>query len=91
MTGALVVSVYLLALAGFLGLDVISKVPPTLHRPLLAGMNAIAGVTLLGAIHAARVGGGVLGAVAVGLATVNVVGGFVATDRLLGASEKKKT
>lgn len=74
-------------LASFVGLEVISKVPPTLHTPLMSGSNAISGITIVGAIIAAGHGAGLLGAVlgfvAVAFATINVVGGFVVTDRML--------
>jgi NAD(P) transhydrogenase subunit alpha len=74
-------------LAAFVGFEVISKVPSILHTPLMSGTNAIHGVILVGAILVLGQGSGtaemVLGFVAVTLATVNVVGGFVVTDRML--------
>jgi proton-translocating NAD(P)+ transhydrogenase subunit alpha len=74
-------------LASYVGLEVISKVPPTLHTPLMSGANAISGITIVGAIVAAGVGSGslaaVLGFLAVAAATINVVGGFLVTDRML--------
>jgi len=83
----LVVPVTVFVLAGFVGFEVITKVPPTLHTPLMSGANAISGIALVGAILAAgrdaAVLTGILGFLAVALATVNVVGGFLVTDRML--------
>jgi NAD(P) transhydrogenase subunit alpha len=83
----LVVGVTVFVLAAFVGLEVISKVPPTLHTPLMSGANAISGITIIGAIAAAGLGSGtvaqVLGFLAVVMATINVVGGFLVTDRML--------
>jgi NAD(P) transhydrogenase subunit alpha len=83
----LVVGITVFVLAAFVGFEVISKVPPTLHTPLMSGANAIAGIIVLGAIAAAGLETGtlsrVLGFLAVTLATVNVVGGFLVTDRML--------
>jgi NAD(P) transhydrogenase subunit alpha len=74
-------------LAAFVGFEVISKVPPTLHTPLMSGANAISGITIVGAVTAAAIGHGapavVLGFLAVAFATINVVGGFLVTDRML--------
>ena len=84
----LVVGITVFVLAAFVGLEVISKVPPTLHTPLMSGANAISGITVIGAITAAGVGltplAQALGFLAVVTATVNVVGGFLVTDRMLG-------
>ena len=83
----LVVGITVFVLAGFVGLELISKVPPTLHTPLMSGANAISGITIIGAIaaagHDADVFARVLGFVALVAATVNVVGGFLVTDRML--------
>lgn len=83
----LVIGITVFVLAAFVGFEVISKVPPTLHTPLMSGANAIAGIIILGAIAAAGLDTGtlsrVLGFLAVALATVNVVGGFLVTDRML--------
>jgi NAD(P) transhydrogenase subunit alpha len=80
-------------LAAFVGLEVISKVPPTLHTPLMSGANAISGITIVGAVIAAGAGEGafaiVLGFLAVTAATINVVGGFLVTDRMLEMFKKK--
>lgn len=80
-------------LAVFVGFEVISKVPPTLHTPLMSGSNAISGVTVIGAIIAAGMDetsiAKLLGFVAVTLATVNVVGGFLVTNRMLQMFRRK--
>ena len=78
---------YILVLGGFLGLEVIRRVSPTLHTPLMSATNAISGISLVGSLVVA--GGGhdtlstALGFVAVTAATINVVGGFMITDRML--------
>jgi NAD(P) transhydrogenase subunit alpha len=86
-TTGLLFSLYIFVLAGFLGHHVISKVPPLLHTPLMAGTNAISGISLVGSLVAAGGSYGtlstVLGAIAVGCATINTVGGFLITDRML--------
>jgi len=83
----LVVGITVFVLAAFVGFEVISKVPPTLHTPLMSGANAISGITIIGALVAAGLGASViaqvLGFLAVATATVNVVGGFLVTDRML--------
>ncbi len=80
-------------LASFVGLEVISKVPPTLHTPLMSGANAISGITIVGAVTAAGLGSSgvaqLLGFLAVVTATVNVVGGFLVTDRMLGMFRRR--
>lgn len=85
----------LFVLAVFLGVELISKVPPTLHTPLMSGSNAISGITLLGALIAAGNDESALstwlGFGAVTLATINVVGGFLVTHRMLGMFSTKKT
>lgn len=87
---------FILALSIFLGFELISKVPATLHTPLMSGANAISGITLVGALMAAGADGSesnalatILGAVAVGFATVNVVGGYMVTDRMLGMFRRR--
>jgi NAD(P) transhydrogenase subunit alpha len=82
------------ALSAFLGLELISKVPSQLHTPLMSGANAVSGITLVGAVVVAgNTGHGtaatVIGTVAVALATINVVGGYLVTDRMLGMFRKK--
>lgn len=83
----LVIGVTVFVLAAFVGFEVISKVPPTLHTPLMSGANAISGITIIGAVTAAGLGATplaqILGFLAVATATVNVVGGFLVTDRML--------
>lgn len=83
----LVVGITVFVLASFVGLEVIAKVPRTLHTPLMSGANAISGITIIGAVTAAGTVGGplaqVLAFVAVATAMVNVVGGFLVTDRML--------
>lgn len=87
MTGTALVGLYVLVLASFLGRELISKVPPTLHTPLMSGTNAVSGITLLGALHVAASAdltlSNLLGGLAIALAAVNVVGGFLVTDRML--------
>ncbi len=81
------IALTLFALAVFLGVELISKVPPTLHTPLLSGSNAVSGITLIGALVSAgsehSTTTSVLGFLAVSLATINVVGGFLVTNRML--------
>ncbi len=81
-------------LASFVGFEVITKVPPQLHTPLMSGSNAISGIAIVGAMLTAGAGqdtvSSVLGTVAVVLATLNVVGGFLVTDRMLQMFAKKR-
>ena len=90
---SLVVGITVFVLASFVGFEVISKVPPTLHTPLMSGANAISGITIIGAIAAAGLGDDtlaqVLGFLAVVMATINVVGGFLVTDRMLNMFRSK--
>ena len=92
--GPLLIGVYVLVLAAFVGFEVITKVPPTLHTPLMSGANAISGITIVGALHAAKHAdpsvSSMLGAAAILCATVNVIGGFMVTDRMLKMFGKKK-
>ena len=87
----LLLTVFVLAI--FVGFEIITKIPPTLHTPLMSGSNAISGITLVGAILAAGAEhvtfAAVLGMVAVILATINVVGGFLVTNRMLSMFRKK--
>ena len=91
--GALLIGLYVFVLAMFVGFEVITKVPPTLHTPLMSGANAISGITIVGAISVATQGDLTmatgLGALAVAFATINVVGGFLVTDRMLRMFGKK--
>ena len=88
-------AVFIIVLSIFLGIEVISHVPSVLHTPLMSGANAIHGVVIIGAIivmgHATSVFAMILGFVAVVLGTLNVVGGFVVTDRMLEMFKKKKS
>ena len=83
----LLIPITVFLLAGFVGFELITKVPPTLHTPLMSGANAISGITIVGAILAAGSSNStlstVLGFLAVTFATINVVGGFKVTDRML--------
>ena len=79
-----ILTVFILAI--FVGFEIITKVPPTLHTPLMSGSNAISGIAIVGAIISTKIGGEVgsyLGLTAVIFATINVVGGFMVTDRML--------
>ncbi|HUH37956.1 MAG TPA: NAD(P) transhydrogenase subunit alpha [Spongiibacteraceae bacterium] len=88
-----VIQLTLFVLAVFLGFELITKVPATLHTPLMSGTNAISGITLVGALLAAGHGDAtavnVLGFIAVTLATINVVGGFMVTNRMLAMFKRK--
>jgi NAD(P) transhydrogenase subunit alpha len=88
------VSIYVLVLASFIGFEIISKVPTMLHTPLMSGSNAISGIILLGALVVAAQSNGIWGDVmaflAIFFSTVNVVGGFLVTDRMLSMFKTKK-
>jgi len=92
MAESLVLSIYVFVLAIFVGFEVISKVPPLLHTPLMSGSNAISGITVVGSLIAAGEGHAglsvILGMIAIILATVNVVGGFLVTNRMLEMFKK---
>ncbi len=95
--------IFIFIIAAFLGIELISKVPSQLHTPLMSGTNAISGITIVGAIASsaintsmavndvsfASVVGIILGVLAVFFATVNVMGGYFVTDRMLGMFKKK--
>jgi NAD(P) transhydrogenase subunit alpha len=89
----LVTALTIFVLALFVGWEIITKVPPTLHTPLMSGTNAISGITIVGAILAVRSGSGwlaaTLGFIAIVFAMINVVGGFMVTNRMLGMFRKK--
>ena len=93
--GPLLIGIYLFVLAMFVGFEIITKVPPTLHTPLMSGANAISGITIVGALLAAGTGNitvsNVLGFLAIVFAMINVVGGFAVTDRMLKMFGRKKT
>ncbi len=83
-------TVFILAI--FVGNEIITKVPPTLHTPLMSGSNAISGIAIVGAIIATKINGGLgtwLGLVAVIFATINCVGGFMVTNRMLKMFKRK--
>lgn len=86
--------IFVFVLSIFLGFELISKVPSQLHTPLMSGSNAISGITIVGAIIAAGKGAGtvstVLGTLAVVFATINVVGGYLVTNRMLGMFKQKE-
>src|SRR5205809_534279 len=91
----IIAALYVFALAAFLGYQVISRVPPLLHTPLMSATNAISGISLVGSIVAAGARlstvSTILGFVAVTCATTNVVGGFMITDRMLRMFKRKPT
>ena len=93
MVPAEVFLTFILVLSIFLGFELINKVPSTLHTPLMSGANAISGITLVGAVGLAGTGrqdlANWLGAGAVALASINVVGGYLVTDRMLAMFKKK--
>ncbi len=89
----IITALTIFVLAVFVGFEIITKIPPTLHTPLMSGSNAISGITVVGAIIAAGAGHGwlasTLGTLAVILAMINVVGGFLVTNRMLGMFRRK--
>jgi NAD(P) transhydrogenase subunit alpha len=91
-----IVGIYILTFAIFLGMEVIGKVPTVLHTPLMSGANAISGVVIIGAIILIRnsepnnLAMLIVGFLGIALATINVVGGFAVTDRMLHMFKKKK-
>jgi NAD(P) transhydrogenase subunit alpha len=91
--GELMIGLYVFVLATLAGREVITKVPPTLHTPLMSGANAISGIAIVGAIVVAGRAEGTLqtalGIAAVAMAMVNVIGGFLVTDRMLGMFRKR--
>ena len=93
MDTQLLMEIYVFVLGIFVGFELITKVPPTLHTPLMSGSNAISGITIVGAILSAGLEqftiSTILGLIAIIFATINVVGGFVVTDRMLKMFKKK--
>lgn len=93
LTTALVAGLTIFVLAIFIGFEIITKIPPTLHTPLMSGSNAISGITLIGALLLADLKNPavvtIVGALAIILATINVVGGFLVTHRMLGMFRRK--
>jgi NAD(P) transhydrogenase subunit alpha len=92
MQFVMLLTVFVLAL--FVGSEVITKVPPTLHTPLMSGTNAISGITLVGALASTKLGSPALatalGVAAIILAAMNVVGGFMVTHRILSMFRRKE-
>ncbi len=90
----LIFNLFIFVLASFVGFELISKVPPTLHTPLMSGANAISGITILGALIVAgqtdSQAAQIIGFAAIVFATINVVGGFMVTDRMLEMFKKKE-
>ncbi|WP_234824149.1 NAD(P) transhydrogenase subunit alpha [Bremerella cremea] len=91
---ALVASLTIFVLAVFVGFEIITKVPPTLHTPLMSGSNAISGIAIVGALLATALGANwfasLLGFLAIIMATVNVVGGYMVTNRMLSMFKAKR-
>ncbi|MEE9430365.1 MAG: NAD(P) transhydrogenase subunit alpha [Melioribacteraceae bacterium] len=89
----LIMMIYVFVLAIFVGFELITKVPPTLHTPLMSGSNAISGITIVGALLSAGLEeytiSTTLGMIALIFATINVVGGYLVTDRMLKMFKKK--
>ncbi|HET7040753.1 MAG TPA: NAD(P) transhydrogenase subunit alpha [Gemmatimonadales bacterium] len=94
MTSIGIIQLYVFVLAGFVGYQVITRVPPLLHTPLMSATNAISGISLVGSLVLAGADHGrlsnILGFVAVTSATINVVGGFLITDRMLKMFHRKE-
>lgn len=92
--GPLLIGIYVFVLAMFVGFEIITKIPPTLHTPLMSGANAVSGITIVGALLASRVAdnevSSILGLFALIAATINVIGGFLVTNRMLGMFGRKK-
>ena len=89
-------ALWVLLLGSLLGLELIGKVPPTLHTPLMSGANAISGITMLAALTLIIKSGDnlpllIIGAISLGFALFNVIGGFLVTDRMLAMFSRKKT
>lgn len=92
METQIILLIFVLVLSIFLGVELITKVPSTLHTPLMSGANAISGITLVGAIlssGSSEIVTIVLGTAAVFFASINVVGGYLVTNRMLGMFKKK--
>ncbi len=91
--GELMIGLYVFVLATLAGREVITKVPPTLHTPLMSGANAISGISIVGALVIAGQAEGVtqtvIGITAIAMGTINVVGGFLVTDRMLAMFRKR--
>ena len=94
MTESMMIGIVVFTLATFLGYELIQRVPPTLHTPLMSGANAVSGITIVGALIIAGSGHGwistVLGFLAIVFAMMNVVGGYAVTDRMLQMFRKER-
>jgi NAD(P) transhydrogenase subunit alpha len=95
MDGSIIIGLYIFVLALFAGAELIARVPPTLHTPLMSGSNAISGIAILGALlaagHSSSINStSIIGLAAVIFATINVVGGYMVTDRMLQMFKKKE-
>lgn len=91
----IILLLFIFVLAAFLGFELIAKVPSQLHTPLMSGSNAISGITVVGALVAVMINeqgsiAMIVGSIAIIFATINVVGGYVVTDRMLEMFKKKK-
>ena len=89
-------ALWVLLLGSLLGLELIGKVPPTLHTPLMSGANAVSGITMLAALTLIIKSGDnlpllIIGSISLGFALFNVIGGFLVTDRMLAMFSRKKT
>ena len=89
-------ALWVLLLGSLLGLELIGKVPPTLHTPLMSGANAISGITMIAALTLIIKSGNnlpllIIGSISLGFALFNVIGGFLVTDRMLAMFSRKKT
>ena len=96
-TDVIMLLIFVFIIAAYLGVELISKVPSQLHTPLMSGTNAISGITIVGAIAATAINtsgnhvlGLIIGAIAIFFATVNVIGGYFVTDRMLAMFKKKE-
>jgi H+-translocating NAD(P) transhydrogenase subunit alpha len=86
----IITGITIFVLAIFIGVEIITKVPPTLHTPLMSGSNAVSGITLVGALVAGQgFWGALFGFLAIVFATINVIGGFLVTHRMLSMFKKK--
>ena len=96
-TDTIMLLIFVFIIAAYLGVELISKVPSQLHTPLMSGTNAISGITIVGAIAATAINasgnhvlGLIIGAIAIFFATINVIGGYFVTDRMLSMFKKKE-
>jgi len=88
----MITTITIFVLAIFIGIEIITKVPPTLHTPLMSGSNAISGIAIIGAVLATTINGNIgmwIGFAAIIFAMINVIGGFLVTDRMLKMFKRK--